>query len=365
MAAALVCEICGGKLMGKPGGIFECDSCGMEYSTEWARAKIQEIRGTVKVEGTVEVQGKVEVDNSAYVKKYLENARRSKEKEDWEEAEKYYNMVEQNDPNNIEAIFYSAYAKAKNSLISDDIYKRQAAFKVLTNCVSIIDDKFDVSRGEENETVIRAMATDLCRMITSNFVFTEWKNGYGVVTRTNKPETYALFASLIIQFRESINNIAKLHDEAYLHEQIIHLFKIAVATGNYNSDYLKKCIEEESRAAELLKIATFFKNNSGQTGNYEELEREYFEMNCRQEKLKEKEAEFAKVHAEWKSLIAQIEKMGPFNFKEKKPLEEKRTEVYMKCRELEREIKEAQEEENKKTAWIKELFEKYEENANA
>ena len=61
MAAKLECEICGGKLVGKPGGVFECDSCGMEYSTEWAKQKIQEIKGTVKVEGTVEVTGKVQV----------------------------------------------------------------------------------------------------------------------------------------------------------------------------------------------------------------------------------------------------------------------------------------------------------------
>ena len=65
--AALQCEICGGKLMGKPGGIFECDSCGMEYSTEWAKAKIQEIKGTVKVEGTVEVAGTVKVDGPVKV----------------------------------------------------------------------------------------------------------------------------------------------------------------------------------------------------------------------------------------------------------------------------------------------------------
>ena len=63
--AALQCEICGGKLVGKPGGIFECDSCGMEYSTEWAKAKIQEIKGTVKVEGTVEVTGKVQVEGGS------------------------------------------------------------------------------------------------------------------------------------------------------------------------------------------------------------------------------------------------------------------------------------------------------------
>lgn len=41
--AALQCEICGGKLIGKPGGVFECDSCGMEYSTKWARAKVKEV----------------------------------------------------------------------------------------------------------------------------------------------------------------------------------------------------------------------------------------------------------------------------------------------------------------------------------
>ena len=62
MAAKLQCEICGGKLIGKPGGVFECDSCGTEYSTEWAKAKIQEINGTVRVEGTVNVQGKVQIE---------------------------------------------------------------------------------------------------------------------------------------------------------------------------------------------------------------------------------------------------------------------------------------------------------------
>ena len=65
--AALSCEICGGKLIGKPGGIFECDSCGIEYNTEWAKAKIQEIKGTVKVEGTVEVTGTVKLDGPVEV----------------------------------------------------------------------------------------------------------------------------------------------------------------------------------------------------------------------------------------------------------------------------------------------------------
>lgn len=40
--AALQCELCGGKLMGKAGGIFECEICGMQYTAEWAKAKLQE-----------------------------------------------------------------------------------------------------------------------------------------------------------------------------------------------------------------------------------------------------------------------------------------------------------------------------------
>ena len=70
--AALQCEICGGKLIGKPGGIFECDSCGMEYSTEWAKAKIQEIKGTVKVEGTVQVEGTVKVEGGKTIESLIE-----------------------------------------------------------------------------------------------------------------------------------------------------------------------------------------------------------------------------------------------------------------------------------------------------
>ena len=63
--AALTCEICGGKLIGRPGGIFECDSCGMTYDTAWAKAKVQEIKGTVQVEGTVEVTGKVQIEGGS------------------------------------------------------------------------------------------------------------------------------------------------------------------------------------------------------------------------------------------------------------------------------------------------------------
>ena len=101
----ITCEMCGSTELLKKDGVFECQNCGTKYTVEEAKKMM--------VEGTVSVEGTVKIDNSSFVMKSLQNARRAKKKEDWEETERYYNMVEQNDPNNIEAIFFSAYAKAK------------------------------------------------------------------------------------------------------------------------------------------------------------------------------------------------------------------------------------------------------------
>lgn len=65
--AALQCEICGGKLMAKSGGLFECEYCGMQYDKTRIQEMVQEIKGTVKVEGTVQVAGTVKVEGPVTV----------------------------------------------------------------------------------------------------------------------------------------------------------------------------------------------------------------------------------------------------------------------------------------------------------
>lgn len=65
--ALLQCDICGGKLMAKSGGIFECEYCGMQYDKTRIQEMVQEIKGTVKVEGTVQVAGTVKVDGPVKV----------------------------------------------------------------------------------------------------------------------------------------------------------------------------------------------------------------------------------------------------------------------------------------------------------
>ena len=191
----LVCEMCNSTDMLKQDGMFICQSCGCKYSPEEAKKMLFE--GTVKV------------DNSDFVEKYLANARRAKQKEDWEETEKYYNLVEQNDPTNIEAIFYSSYGKAKASLVDSDLYKRQAAFKVLQNCVSIIDDNFDIEKEEENRKIIDEISTDIIGMACSQYVYNERKNGYGFVTWTDKSQTIELFDNLGKEFMFTLEHIAE------------------------------------------------------------------------------------------------------------------------------------------------------------
>lgn len=103
--AALQCEICGGRLIGKPGGIFECDSCGTEYSTEWASAKIQEIKGTVKVEGTVQVAGTVTIEGGISTASLLKRGELALEDREWDNARKAFDRALDMDPENGHAYF--------------------------------------------------------------------------------------------------------------------------------------------------------------------------------------------------------------------------------------------------------------------
>lgn len=120
MAAKLQCEICGGKLIGRPGGIYECENCGMEFDTAWAKAKFQEITGTVKVEGTVEVTGKVQVDSTANKEALLQRGMLALEDGDWDKAKEFFNRALDLDAQYAEAYLGLAmidlYVKSKNEL---------------------------------------------------------------------------------------------------------------------------------------------------------------------------------------------------------------------------------------------------------
>jgi len=109
--ALLQCDICGGKLMAKSGGIFECEYCGMQYDKTRIQEMVQEIKGTVKVEGTVQVAGTVKVDGpvkvegSASKESLLKRAQLVLEDRDWKSAAEYFGKVLDIDPECAESYF--------------------------------------------------------------------------------------------------------------------------------------------------------------------------------------------------------------------------------------------------------------------
>ena len=203
----LICEMCGSNSLVKQGEFFICESCGTKYTVEAAKK--------LMIEGTVDVKGTVKVDNSAFVEKYLANARRALDKEDWEEVEKYYNMVEQNSPTNMEAVFFSAYGKAMLSLFDSDYYKREQKFHVFMKSISVINECYEKT-NEDKETVLRRMWAYIKKMETTNFVFNP---SYALGTGS-RSWCILLLRQARSAFLIELKQIAEVDDAAYVRELI-------------------------------------------------------------------------------------------------------------------------------------------------
>lgn len=85
---ALICDICGGKLVMQSGGVTRCESCGMEYTKERVQEKVQEIKGTIKVDGPVEI-----VKGDAEKERLLNMANDCLNKGKLDEARRIYSTV--------------------------------------------------------------------------------------------------------------------------------------------------------------------------------------------------------------------------------------------------------------------------------
>ena len=200
----LTCEMCNSTDVIKQDGFFVCQSCGTKYSVEEAKKMM--------IEGTVDVSGStVKVDDSVQVKQYLSSARKAKEKDDWEECEKYYKLYEQSDPTNIEAIFYGAYAKLRASFNDGDFFKREANFKILCNCLSLIDKNYIVKNENEEIPLLEQITDDICSLTYTSFVYTEKKDIYGTVTETNKSKTTGWFSTVLFCYRTTLYNILNMY----------------------------------------------------------------------------------------------------------------------------------------------------------
>jgi hypothetical protein len=214
--------MCGSTDLVKQDGVYVCQACGTKYSVEEAKRMM--------IEGTVDVQGTVKVDNRAFVEKYLANAHRAYDKEDWEEVEKYYNMVEQNAPHNMEAVFFSSFGKAMLSLTDDAFFKREQKFEVLKNSISVINDYFE-DTDEDKETVLRKISDAVEKMLAAEFVY---NNAQNQPAQASWMYTVRLKESVREAFLTELKQIKAVHSDLdYLDELITKNTKETPAGGCY------------------------------------------------------------------------------------------------------------------------------------
>lgn len=105
--AALVCDICGGKLVMGSGGVAVCDSCGMEYSVDRIKEKVQEIKGTVHI------------DNSNMIENWMRMGLSAAQAGNQKEAYEYFSKVVEVDPENWRAIYEKGKAGAWQSTLAN------------------------------------------------------------------------------------------------------------------------------------------------------------------------------------------------------------------------------------------------------
>ncbi len=91
----IVCVMCNSRDLIWENGVYVCQSCSTKYSIEEAR----------KLLGTVQIDKAQENNN-------LLLARRAREEQNRENAEKYYGMFLQANPNSWEATFFQMYYRA-------------------------------------------------------------------------------------------------------------------------------------------------------------------------------------------------------------------------------------------------------------
>lgn len=164
--SALTCDICGGKLIMQTGALVKCESCGMEYTKERMQEKVQEIKGTVKVDGPIET-----IKGEAEKERLLKNAETFIQIKDFDKSKSLYLEVTKQYPEDYRGwfgllTFYckycsnipSRYTNYNQSEDHDDLYhkicKCANTIVALTNDRNIFDSVI-ATMGEFFERVAK------------------------------------------------------------------------------------------------------------------------------------------------------------------------------------------------------------------
>lgn len=240
---ALVCEMCNSNDLVKQDGYFVCQCCGTKYSVEEAKKMM--------VEGVVDVSGStVKVDNTAELENLYQLAHRSKENNNSENAQKYYEQIIVKDPTSWEANFYTVYYQSMNCKIAEI----ELAATRLANCVDtvLILIKDNISDDIKRRNAVDEVGAKLINI--SRMLFNAAKNHYdGIDLQIRQQYLQELMnrcgaASRILDLYGDY--IIKFFGDDYGEDYAVHCWKVVIELYSIliiyatNKEWYKSIIEK-------------------------------------------------------------------------------------------------------------------------
>lgn len=203
----LKCDICNGTEFDKLDG-FVCRNCGKKYTVDEARKKML-----------------TEQDNGLVgLEKFLYQARLAKQNRDWESAEKYYSLAENEAPTNMEIAYYSKFSKAMCSLKDYSLENRKKIFVEFENVLKIIPQLYDFKDKNKSNDMLKKMSDAMIFLIGSSYVYNQVNNG-GYIT-SDENETKGLFRTVHIGFIEILKSLNATEKQFCVYELLLTHYKI-------------------------------------------------------------------------------------------------------------------------------------------
>lgn len=135
---AMVCDICGGRLVIGAGGTATCESCGTVYSPERLKEKAMEITGTVQI------------DSSNMVGNWMKLAETDEDSQNYSEANQYYSKILEVDPDCWKAILGKAVVTSPNDYEGTEGTNFKYIQDAIHRCLTLINSE-EISVDEKRD----------------------------------------------------------------------------------------------------------------------------------------------------------------------------------------------------------------------
>lgn len=214
---AISCEMCGDNLI-KKGDVYECQSCGTKYTAEEAKKLL------------------VEIDNTDRVKRLYKLARTARDDNNIVDAQKYYDEIKVECPEDWEAAFFSLYFR----LCQSKVFQIVTVAKTMQNSLNTIFQLTSaISDKQERVTAVQIIS---------------------IYTRTLADSLYKTALDHVNEFfsttnSSSANTLHEFGDRAIASAELLHTlstYMTAFESMDNKQKIRKYIIDNEKRAIEII-----------------------------------------------------------------------------------------------------------------